>query len=143
MSDINKSISFIFALAFIFFKNINYFLNIKYDWILKLKGIDSYRAWRDMAELLLEALKLWDMLTKKKQLSTRDDENEKQNFINRERNCVLFLVQTIDVALLLILAINKKLNKIWMALEHVEICLSIRHKDKEIESLSHWVVTEW
>jgi hypothetical protein len=117
MSDINKSATFTFALASTFFKNINHFLNIKYHWVLKLKRIDSYRAWRDMTKLLLEALDLWDILMRKKQLSTRNDEDKKQNFIDRERNCVLFLFQMIDVILLLILTTNKKLNKIWVTLE--------------------------
>jgi hypothetical protein len=74
MSDINKSASFIFTLsAFTFYKNINYFLSIKYDRVLKLKGTDSYREWRDMSELLLEALELWDIITGKEQPSTRND----------------------------------------------------------------------
>jgi hypothetical protein len=118
MSDINKSVSSTFTLfAFTSYKNINHFLSIKYDRVLKLKRIDSYREWRDMSKLLLETLKLWDIITRKKQLSTRNNEDDKQNFVDRERNCVLFLFQTVDVALLLILSINKKSYKIWAALK--------------------------
>jgi hypothetical protein len=59
MSDTNKSASFTFTLfAFIFYKNINHFLSIKYDRVFKLKGTDLYREWRDMSELLLETLEL-------------------------------------------------------------------------------------
>jgi hypothetical protein len=89
----------------------NHFLNIKYDRVPKLKGTESYRAWRDTAELLLDALGLWDLLTGKKQPST-DDDDKKQNYIDRERNYILFLFQTTDAAILPILTANKKLNKI-------------------------------
>jgi hypothetical protein len=76
MSDINKSASFTFTpFASTFYKNTNYFLSIKYDRILKLKKTDSYREWRDMSKILLEALELWDIITRKKQLSI--DENDK------------------------------------------------------------------
>jgi hypothetical protein len=108
MSDAEKSSS---AHAFSFIYVTNHFLNIKYDRVLKLKRTESYRAWRDTAELLLDALSLWDLLTEKKQSST-DDDDKKQDYIDRERNCILFLFQTIDVAILLILTANKKLNKI-------------------------------
>jgi hypothetical protein len=113
MSDINKSAASTSApSASTFYKNTNHFLSIKYDRILKLKRTDSYREWRDMSELLLEALELWDIITGKKQPSTRNDENDKQNFVDRERNCILFLFQTVDVTLLFILLTNKKSYKI-------------------------------
>jgi hypothetical protein len=89
----------------------NHFLNIKYDRVFKLKKIESYRAWRDTAELLLDALGLWDLLIEKKQPPT-DDDDKKQDYIDRKRNCILFLFQTIDAAILFILTANKKLNKI-------------------------------
>jgi hypothetical protein len=108
MSDAGKSSS---AHVFSFIYAINHFLNIKYDRVLKLKKTESYRAWRDTAELLLDALDLWNLLTEKKQPSTNDDD-KKQNYIDRERNCILFLFQTTDAAILLILTTNKKLNKI-------------------------------
>jgi hypothetical protein len=113
MSDTNKSAAFISA--FIFYKNTNHFLSIKYDRVLKLKRTDSYRGWRDMLEVLLEILELWDIITKKKQSSI--DENDKQDFVDRERNYILFLFQTVDVTLLLILSANKKSHKIWAAFE--------------------------
>jgi hypothetical protein len=118
MSDINKPASSTSALfAFTFYKNTNHFLSIKYDRVLKLKRTDSYRESRNMSKLLLETLELWNIITRKKQFSTRNDENDKQNFVDRERNYILFLFQTVDVALLLILLINKKSYKIWAALE--------------------------
>jgi hypothetical protein len=111
MSDTNKPVSSTFTLsAFTFYKNINHFLSIKYDRILKLKRTDSYREWRDMSKLLLEALELWDILTNKKQPPTEED--DKQDFVDRERNYILFLFQTVDVTLLLILSVNKKSHKI-------------------------------
>jgi hypothetical protein len=55
MSDTEKSSS---APVFSFIYAINHFLNIKYDRVLKLKKTESYRAWRDTAELLLDALDL-------------------------------------------------------------------------------------
>jgi hypothetical protein len=109
MSDAGKSSS-IFAFSFIYV--INYFLNIKYDRVLKLKRTESYRTWRDSAELLLDALGLWNLLTEKKQSSTGDDDDKKQNYIDRERNYILFLFLIIDAAVLFILTVNKKLNKI-------------------------------
>jgi hypothetical protein len=108
MSDAGKSSS---AHAFSFIYAINHFLNIKYDRVLKLKRTESYRAWRDTAELLLDALGLWDLLTGKEQSST-DDDDKKQDYIDRKRNCILFLFQITDVVILLILTANKKLNKI-------------------------------
>jgi hypothetical protein len=108
MSDINKPAAFTFAPTF--YKNINYFLSIKYDRVLKLKRTNSYRAWRNMSKVLLEALELWDIITRKEQPSI--DKDDKQDFVNRERNCILFLFQTVDVTLLLILSANKKSHKI-------------------------------
>jgi hypothetical protein len=108
MSDINKPAASTFAL--IFYKNTNHFLSIKYDRVLKLKRTDSYRAWRDMSEVLLEALELWDIITRKKQPPI--EENDKQNFVDRERNYILFLFQTVDATLLPILSTNKKPHKI-------------------------------
>jgi hypothetical protein len=114
MSDTGKSSS---AHVFSFINATNHFLNIKYDRVLKLKRIESYRAWRDTAELLLDALDLWDLLIEKKQPSTSDDDDKKQNYIDRKRNYILFLFQTTDTVILLILTTNKKLNKIWVALK--------------------------
>jgi hypothetical protein len=65
MSDINKPAASTLS-AFTFYKNTNHFLSIKYDRVLKLKRTDSYREWRNMSEILLEALELWDIITRKK-----------------------------------------------------------------------------
>src|SRR5215211_7166892 len=43
----------------------NHLFNIKYDRVPKLKGTETYRAWRDTAELLLDALDLWNILTER------------------------------------------------------------------------------
>jgi hypothetical protein len=68
-----------------------------------------------MSKILLEALELWDIITRKKQPLI--DENDKQDFVDRERNCILFLFQTVNVTLLFILSANKKSHKIWAAFE--------------------------
>src|SRR5215217_8785254 len=95
----------------------NHLFNIKYDRVPKLKGTETYRAWHDTAELLLDALGLWDILTGKEQPPTGENEDDQQDYVDRKRNCVLFLFQTTDAALLLILTTNKELSKIWTALE--------------------------
>src|SRR5215218_9891824 len=57
------------------------------------------------------------MLTEKEQSSTGDNEDDQQDYVDRKRNCVLFLFQTTDAALLPILTANKEPSKIWTALE--------------------------
>jgi hypothetical protein len=109
MSDTNKPAASTSS-ALTSYKNTNHFLSIKYDRVLKLKGTDSYRAWRDMSEVLLEALGLWNIITRKEQPSIEKD--DKQDFVDRERNYILFLFQTVDAIILPILSTNKKPHKI-------------------------------
>jgi len=94
------------------FTRSNHIFNVKYDRVPKLKGTETYRAWRDTAELLLDALGLWDILTGKEQPPTGENEDDQQDYVDRKRNCVLFLFQIIDAALLPILTTNKELSKI-------------------------------
>src|SRR5215217_905556 len=117
MSDVEKTIFFLTPAPASRFTHLNHLFNIKYDRVPKLKGTETYRAWRDTAELLLDALGLWDILTGKEQPPTGENEDDQQDYVDRKRNCVLFLFQTTDAALLPILTANKEPSKIWTALE--------------------------